>query len=149
MQWVGSLVRLKQQTHNLCIEGSNPSRPIMKCIYSMAGGSHTIAKTFSIAVEHWMTRYLPQEEIPNDWPPFEIFVGKEHPAPYHSQFLVLVISIIERTFGISFHIPDCFLQPEWYQEITEQKQELYEEFCYQILKWLEDQGNIFDFKVEL
>lgn len=81
-------------------------------------GSETVSFTASLGLFYWYIRIVPKLPMPNPMPILEVVqVGNPTPGPYHSKFLMLVISGIERTYGKSPEVPEVMLNKEWYDDI--------------------------------
>lgn len=125
-------------------------------------GFETIAATASMGLLHWYMRIVPHLDSPEPIPILEVIqTNKPIPGPYHSQFLVVVIGGIERTYGKSPEINSEFLSREWYNDLSEYsdhkavvrayrnadpKVVAYEEVCLSILAWLANFGDISEMK---
>lgn len=90
-------------------------------------------------------------------------VGAPVEGPYDRLFLVHIISVIERKYGISPDIPPELFSPEWYVSLPENIDHnfvlnaleendpfvlFYERTCHEILQWLFEAGEFVGLEVD-
>ena len=84
------------------------------------------------------------------------------PGPYHEKFILTVVAALERKFGKSLDVDEELLDNEWYKcglpddyfnpevivnkKYSNPKVCFYEEWCHDVLDWLQKHGDISDLK---
>jgi hypothetical protein len=125
--------------------------------YKCKDGSRTVAATAAIGLSHWYGRTIPTKPI-EDPKPFGIYVvGAPLAGPYDPLFLPLVVAALERGFGKAPPVASHLLDPKHGETLKSRgdfravardlRQGVaevveYEETCLQILRWLQEQGEI-------
>jgi hypothetical protein len=121
---------------------------IPKIKYECADGSDTEAKSPSIALMHWLGRQMPME-TPRD----KVYVGglmrvgPPVPGPQHKAFFTTVFAAIERRWNKSCDV-DVNDYPDMVSFMGDEAEQIHEIMCLDILKWLEQHGDIRNLVVE-
>ena len=121
-------------------------------------GHQTYVSTASYALLYWRGYTLPEEKLPENPKPFEVYViGKPREGPYDPKFLMLLIGGIERNYGTAPQISEKLLTEDWYKNLPDiddhndinfllnsknEKIVEYEQNCWNVLLWLFQHGNI-------
>jgi hypothetical protein len=109
----------------------------MRIEYTCADGSRTLALRPSMALLHWLGRSYPTRAIENP-EPFKLYlVGSPVPGDTHGMFLTLVYAEIERRWNKT---PPCGIVPP--NPEKEHGGEEYQARCLEVLRWLQDEGDI-------
>lgn len=98
-------------------------------------GASTRANTASMGLCLWLGHNGPMV-MPENPQPFEVYVGKSIPGPKDSEFMTAVIAAIERTFGTG----PTTISHRVYRSTADDAE--FEAGCVDILKWLEEYGDI-------
>src|SRR5437868_1517624 len=110
--------------------------------YECTDGSDTEAKSPSIALMHWLGRNMPLE-TPRD----QVFagglmrVGPPVPGPQHKSFFPVVFAAIERRWNKTCNV-DVNDYPDMTAFMGDGAEQIHEIMCLDILKWLEQHGDI-------
>lgn len=126
--------------------------------YKCKDGSTTVANTASVGLLHWYGRIVPTKPIENPRPFTVYVVSTRMPSPYDPLFLPLVVAGLERNYGKSPPIPEHLLEAAHYSTLNDLdfrdvEKHLkkgtpviveYESVCLEILRWLQELGEITD-----